>query len=89
MPWRILKKRRCCGHSITVAGLLTAGDILRQLKGKNLGQRLLLSATMLRDREDIFLDDMSLEEFCDILKVPCAKNADGYEFVRLVAGIEE
>lgn len=77
------------GHSITVAGLLTAGDILRQLKGKNLGQRLLLSATMLRDREDIFLDDMSLEEFCDILKVPCAKNADGYEFVRLVAGIEE
>ncbi len=76
------------GHSITVTGLLTGGDIVRQLQGKNLGQRLVLSATMLRDRQDVFLDDMSLEEFCGILKVPCYKNADGYEFVRAVAGIE-
>ena len=76
------------GHSITVTGLLTGGDIIRQLEGKELGERLVLSATMLRDREDVFLDDMSLAEFCGILKVPCIKNADGYEFVRAVAGSE-
>lgn len=77
------------GHSITVTGLLTGGDIIKQLEGKNLGQRLVLSATMLRDRQDVFLDDMSLEEFCGILKVPCEKAADGYEFVRAVAGRKE
>lgn len=76
------------GHSITVTGLLTGGDIIRQLEGRELGERLVLSATMLRDREDVFLDDMSLAEFCGILKVPCIKNADGYEFVRAVAGSE-
>ena len=74
------------GHSITVTGLLTGRDILRQLQGKNLGQRLLVSASMLRDREDVFLDDMSFQQFCGILKVPCIKSADGYEFVRAVAG---
>lgn len=50
------------GPLITVTGLLTGGDIINQLKGKELGERLILSSSMLKDDEDIFLDDIKLKE---------------------------
>ncbi|MBR4110935.1 MAG: DUF512 domain-containing protein [Clostridia bacterium] len=50
------------GPLITVTGLLTGGDIVKQLKGKELGEKLILSSSMLKDDEDIFLDDMELKE---------------------------
>ncbi|MBR5490518.1 MAG: DUF512 domain-containing protein [Oscillospiraceae bacterium] len=50
------------GESVTVAGLITGRDLISQLKGKQLGQRLLISANMLRQEEMDFLDDITLEE---------------------------
>lgn len=47
------------GETITVTGLLTAGDIISQLKGKELGEELLLSKSMVIHGGDLFLDDMT------------------------------
>ena len=50
------------GEKITVSGLITGGDLIRQLKGKDLGERLLLPCNMFRSEEDVFLDDVTLAE---------------------------
>lgn len=52
------------GETITVSGLITAQDLIRQLKerqaaGEDLGSRLLIPANMLRAGEDVFLDDLT------------------------------
>lgn len=58
------------GEKITVTGLLTGRDIVNQLKGEDLGDALLLPSNTLKADEDIFLDDMTLEEFQKALQVP-------------------
>ena len=58
------------GESITVAGLVTGGDLLRQLAGKKLGRCLLLPVTMLRSGEQVFLDDVTVEQVQKALQVP-------------------
>ncbi len=50
------------GESVTVAGLITGRDLINQLRDKELGERLLISANMLRQEEMDFLDDVTLEE---------------------------
>ena len=50
------------GENITVAGLLTARDIIDQLKGKELGEELLLPAVTLRAEGDLFLDGLSPDD---------------------------
>lgn len=50
------------GPLITVSGLITGGDIISQLKGKELGKYLLINYNMLKDDADVFLDDTSLDE---------------------------
>ena len=57
------------GHRITVTGLLTGGDIVKQLKGKDLGEALLIPDICLKADQDIFLDDMTLEELSEALQV--------------------
>ena len=57
------------GEMITVSGLLTGQDILAQLKGKDLGEKLLLPCNLLRSGEEVFLDDMTLTELKDSLQV--------------------
>ncbi len=57
------------GERITVAGLLTGQDLMAQLKGKELGDVLLLPCNMLRSGEEVFLDDMTVEELSRILNV--------------------
>ncbi len=76
------------GESITVAGLLTGGDMASQLEGKELGDLLLFPENSLRADGDLFLDDMSPEELSDRLGVPVrAGHNDGAEFIRDVLGI--
>ena len=58
------------GESITVTGLLTGGDIVAQIKDKDLGDGLLLPCNTLKADEDIFLDDMTFAEFQNALQVP-------------------
>ena len=57
------------GHTITVAGLVTGGDIINQLKGKNLPKELLIPACMLREGNGLFLDDVSVKDLKKALGV--------------------
>ncbi len=57
------------GEKITVTGLLTGQDIINQLKDKDLGDVLLLPCNTLKSDEDIFLDDVTLEELQNALQV--------------------
>ncbi len=58
------------GEMITVAGLITGQDIIKQLSGEKLGARLLLPACMFRSGEEVFLDDVTREEVQNALQVP-------------------
>lgn len=50
------------GGHVTVTGLLTGKDVLRQLKGQPLGQALLVPDVVLREGDEVFLDDVALED---------------------------
>lgn len=50
------------GHTVDVAGLITGQDLLAQLKGKELGKKLLFSRSMLRHGDGIFLDDLTPDD---------------------------
>ena len=49
------------GETITVSGLVTGGDLIKQLSGLQM-ERLILPANMLRQEGDLFLDDVSVED---------------------------
>lgn len=73
------------GERITVTGLLTGQDILRQLEGKDLGRLLLLPENLLKADEEIFLDDMRLEDFKKTLQTPVdIVQSSGRDFVRKI-----
>ena len=57
------------GEQITVSGLLTGQDIMEQLKERELGNRLLLPCNLLRSKEEVFLDDMTLSQLESALQV--------------------
>lgn len=57
------------GTDITVAGLLTGQDIMEQLKGKDLGERLILPDVLLRDGEEVLLDDVSIADLEQALQI--------------------
>lgn len=50
------------GSGITVAGLVTGTDLVKQLRSHNLGQALFIPEVMLKDDETVFLDDMTVVE---------------------------
>ena len=78
------------GDTITVAGLVTGGDLLKQLRGRELGDALLLPDVMLRREGDIFLDDVSLEELSEALQIQIITvQNDGYAMLDAVVGREE
>lgn len=58
------------GHGVSVAGLITGQDLIAQLRGRDLGARVLISANMLRDGGDVFLDDVTPAEASAALGVP-------------------
>ena len=57
------------GDKITVSGLLCGCDIINQLKGKELGDALLLPVNMLRAGEEYFLDDVTVRQLSRELNV--------------------
>ena len=57
------------GHSITVAGLITGGDLINQLRDKPLAKYLAIPQVMLRSEGDLFLDSVSTEEVEEALDV--------------------
>lgn len=75
------------GSGVDVAGLVTGGDIMRQLRGKLTAKRLLIPQNMLRHGETVFLDDVTLPELEKALDVCVqAVEPDGAVFLQAVLG---
>ncbi len=75
------------GRSIDVAGLVTGGDLIAQLRGRPLGERLLIPVNMLRHGEGVFLDDVTLEDVTAALGVPVrVVRQDGYDLLEAMCG---
>jgi putative radical SAM enzyme (TIGR03279 family) len=66
------------GQEISVTGLITGHDIVTALKGRSLGDAILLPTLMLKHDEARFLDDMTVEEVADALSTPiwCVANVE-------------
>ena len=77
------------GHTITVAGLVTGGDLIAQLRGKELGRRLLIPASMLRSGERGLLDDVTVDEVERELDVAVVAEAqDGWQLCEAMIGMD-
>lgn len=73
------------GERITVAGLLTGGDIIEQLKDKKLGEHLLLPANLLRAGEEVLLDDLSVSDIEKALQTDIRiVQLNGWSFVEMI-----
>ncbi len=84
--WRI--RNDFFGETITVTGLITAQDLIAQLRYKDLGDQLLISSAMLRSGSDVFLDDMTVPEVEKALNVSIRSSAnDGYELLDAIMGV--
>ena len=76
------------GHSIDVSGLVTGGDLIAQLKDKDLGDRLLISQNMIRRAERDFLDDVTLLQVEEELGVPVIPvEQDGFALWDAMSGV--
>ncbi len=83
------------GEGITVAGLMTGTDLIAQLKGRNLGDKLLIPLVMTIDYtshstdKNKFLDDITLKEAekeLNIEIVPTPNN--GTQLLKNILGVE-
>ena len=75
-------KNEFFGGKITVAGLITGTDLLSQLKGKDLGDRLLLTNHMLKSGEPVFLDDVTVDDVQNALQIKVSiVESSGADFV--------
>ena len=67
------------GHTIDVAGLITGRDLISQLRGRDLGERLYITNRMLKDGENVLLDDVTVEDLTRELGVPVVPMDNGGE----------
>lgn len=80
-------ENRYFGPEITVTGLITGSDLITELKDKELGNYLVIDKKMLKDDEDIFLDDTTLKEVEETLKIKIVKTESlGSDFIRKILG---
>ena len=76
------------GEKITVAGLITGQDLIAQLDGRCLGEKLLLPCSMLRSGEEVFLDDVTLSEVKDSLQIEVdIVKSSGWDFIETIINI--
>ena len=81
---QITVTNRFFGPSVTVAGLLTGSDLVRGLKGKRLGDVLVLPSTMVKEDDAVFLDGMTIEELEQRLKVKVSIAAGFSDLLQLL-----
>lgn len=75
------------GPTIDVAGLITGQDLIAQLKGRDLGGRLLIPVNMLRHGGDVFLDDLRVSDIEKELGVPVTVvEQDGFDLLDAILG---
>lgn len=74
-------KNQFFGDKITVAGLITASDIINQLKGKKM-EYLMLPSSILRSEGDLTLDDKTISDIEEALHCEVILNEnDGKSFL--------
>lgn len=72
------------GHSITVSGLVTANDIIGQLKGIN-ADGIVIPRSMLRSQGDVFLDDLTVDDISRELGTRViVSNVDGKNLIDIL-----
>lgn len=75
------------GHTITVAGLITAGDIINQVKEVTLKEYVLIPDVMLRTGERVFLDDITVEMLEEkIQRKIIVTPVEGHKFIEAISG---
>ena len=79
---------RFFGETITVAGLVTGGDMIDQLCGQK-ADVLLFPRDMLRSDGDLFLDDVTPTQLSEALGMPVRPVCnDGYDLLDALLGVE-
>ena len=82
-------KNEFFGGKVSVTGLVCGGDLIQTLKNEEKTEEILISSSMLKAGEDIFLDDVTLEEAEEMLGVNIVPtDNDGFVFVEHVLGEE-
>ena len=80
---------RFFGETVTVSGLLTGQDLVAQLKGED-ADEIHITSCMLREGEDVFLDDMTLNEAQEAIGIPIRPVPnDGADLLYALRGTEE
>ncbi len=85
----ITVQNRFFGPSVTVTGLLAGGDVLDALKGKRLGDLLLIPSEALKEDEDVFLDGITLGNLEKELNVSVRRVGGFGELVEILREKEE
>ena len=80
---------RFFGETVTVSGLLTGQDLVAQLKGES-ADEIRITSCMLREGEDVFLDDMTLDQAQEAIGIPIKPvYNDGADLLYALRGTEE
>ena len=78
------------GEQINVSGLIVGQDLFGQLKNKPLGDVLLISSSMLRFENDLFLDDVHIDDLSRKLNIKILPiHNDGKMLLDAITGKEE
>jgi len=82
-------KNELFGGKVTVSGLLGGNDLIRALEDKN-AERVLITESMLKADEDVFLDDLTVSDVEERInaKIVPVRN-DGEALLRAILGYEE
>ena len=70
------------GETITVSGLITGGDLIEQLNGIDLGDKLFIPSNMLKADEQVFLDNITLSQVEQRLKTDITVINGGAELAK-------
>lgn len=82
-------KNKFFGGGVSVTGLICGSDLIQTLKHEEKTDEILISSSMLKAGEDIFLDDVTLEEVQNELGVNIVPtDNDGFVFVEHILGEE-
>ena len=83
----VAAENKLLGKMITVSGLLCGADIISALNGTELGDELIIPPNCLRSEGDMFLDDMTVEELSERLKIKVTQNgASGEDLLDALTG---
>lgn len=72
------------GGNVHVAGLITGGDLVRTLRGRLKTDKLLIPSNMLREKEDVFLDGLTLDDVRAALGVQVLPFSGGEELIDIL-----